>query len=472
MIQRAIILISILTMLSGCASTTLDVIPPDGTGADTIQYYRLRFIATCTSDWASIEINGLDFLTWRGIERNPSPETCDFGENTLYLEQPIEDADADMPVSTELLCAITPEDIVKPFMVTIMKGDLNEVHLSIEVEDMEGVTQAVQITHDTVMPGSGGLNTRMFPSDLIETVLQAPFEYEIPEPEDKMLWAFYYPWYTTESWDSEILVDRPLTPYSSDMRLDVARQIDEAEIAGIDGFISSWWGPGSYTDLNLGLVLEEAEKENFKVCIYFETLGDGNEPQSESTIETWLEYVIDTYSAHPAYMKVNGKPLIVVWSSGAVPLETWQAIFWRLRNKGVEAFYVGYGYDVENLTVFDAYHEYGIFTYDDLDQVYFDASRTARYYPMVSATGQHVPWIATVQPGYDDRLIPGRDGIVVERDFTNYYRYTWDTARLSKPDWIFITSWSEWWENTHIEPSELYCTQYMTLTGEYALVWK
>jgi uncharacterized protein YceK len=233
MIQRAIILISVLAIMSGCASTTLDVIPPDGNGADSIQYYKLRFIATCTSDWASIEINGLDFLTWRGIVRSPSPETHDFGENTLYLEQDIEDAEAGMSVSTELLCAIAPEDIVKPFSVTILKGDLNEVNISIEVEDMEGITQAVQITHNTVMPGSGGLNTRIYPADLIETVLGAPFEYEIPEPEDKMLWAFYYPWYTTDSWDSEILMDSPLTLYSSDTRLDVARQIDEAKVAGI-----------------------------------------------------------------------------------------------------------------------------------------------------------------------------------------------------------------------------------------------
>ena len=36
------------------------------------------------------------------------------------------------------------------------------------------------------------------------------------------------------------------------------------------------------------------------------------------------------------------------------------------------------------------------------------------------------------------------------------------------PDWVFITTWNEWWEHTHIEPSEKFGDQYLRITEEYA----
>jgi len=47
-----------------------------------------------------------------------------------------------------------------------------------------------------------------------------------------------------------------------------------------------------------------------------------------------------------------------------------------------------------------------------------------------------------------------------------------DIVLAHDPNWIFINSWNEWWENSHIEPSELYGTQYLDITREYANRWK
>ena len=43
---------------------------------------------------------------------------------------------------------------------------------------------------------------------------------------------------------------------------------------------------------------------------------------------------------------------------------------------------------------------------------------------------------------------------------------------MRRGDWIFITTWNEWWENTSIEPGELYGDQYLQITKEYAEKWK
>ena len=47
-----------------------------------------------------------------------------------------------------------------------------------------------------------------------------------------------------------------------------------------------------------------------------------------------------------------------------------------------------------------------------------------------------------------------------------------EAALQSDPDWIFITTWNEWWEHTHIEPSEQFGDQYLQITREFADRWK
>jgi hypothetical protein len=287
----------------------------------------------------------------------------------------------------------------------------------------------------------------------------------------RMLWAFYYPWYYAGDWSSTQLKDRPATRYASNDPRAIARHIEEAQSSGIDGFVSSWWGPDDYTDQNLKMLLDLARDKNFSVTIYFETLKDGG-PRNADEIFNWLAYAIATYRDHPAFMKVNGKPLIVVWASGTVPLDTWKSIFARLRAQELDATFLAMGYNVANLEVFDGLHEYGIFTIPNLAETFTATARATRYYPLLADSPVPKIWVATVQPGYDERLIPGRSGLFKTRDDGAFYRATFNAALQSNPDWIFITTWNEWWEHTYIEPSELYGDKYLQITREFAEKWK
>jgi hypothetical protein len=290
-----------------------------------------------------------------------------------------------------------------------------------------------------------------------------------------MLWAFYYPWYSLNNWSSSWLKDHPLEQYASSNEEDIARQVEQAQSARIDGFISSWWGPESDTDSNLEKLLDIAQEKNFKVTIYFETLAGPNaSPLGESQIRNWLGYIIKKYRDHPAFMKVDGKPLIVIFVSATVPLETWMRVFASLQGQGLDAVYLAmdWGYGLSSMEVFDGLHDYSIFNYPDLKQKYLSTARSIHYYPLLS--DQHTPkiWAATVQPGYDDTLQPSRQGQVQERLNGDFYRSTWEAAIHSDPDWIFITTWNEWYEHTNIEPGELYGNQYLKITREYADLWK
>ncbi|MBC7195164.1 MAG: hypothetical protein H5U37_05865 [Caldisericia bacterium] len=54
--------------------------------------------------------------------------------------------------------------------------------------------------------------------------------------------------------------------------IQLKNDLKQTKQAGIDGFISSWWGPEYYEDQNLKILLELAHKKNFSITIYFETL--------------------------------------------------------------------------------------------------------------------------------------------------------------------------------------------------------
>jgi hypothetical protein len=78
-------------------------------------------------------------------------------------------------------------------------------------------------------------------------------------------------------------------------------------------------------------------------------------------------------------------------------------------------------------------------------------------------------WAATVSPGYDDTNIPTRlTPLYRDRAGGAYYDGQWRTAIASRPDWVMVTSWNEWYENTHIELSERYGDEYVRRTAAWA----
>ncbi len=435
--------------------------------AQAVTFYRVRIEFSTTSDWTTLEIENPDHvLSVRRMSVRGAPTRAGVQAERLALNQPLVDAQAGQEVGITADYALAPAALDEPWRFVLKKGAVKGSLVRV----LHGTQLIKEVNHAVVVPGDSGTNTLRFTVDLSALKTAAPAQLELPRPA-KMVWAFYYPWYYATSWTSGQLKDRPAKPYSSDDAKAIARHIEEAQAAGIDGFISSWWGPGHYTDKNLKLLLEAARGNGFQVTIYFETLRSSGGRDREE-IYQWLSYFIPAYRDHPALLKVDGKPLIVVWASEAVPLATWEEVFRTLRAQGLDAVYLAMGRNAANLEVFDGLHEYGVFTIQDLASAMKLASRATRYYPLLEERPRPRLWASTVQPGYDDRLVPGRQGQFQDRQDGAFYRSTWEAALGSDPDWVFITTWNEWWEHTHIEPSELYGDQYLRITREYAGRWK
>ena len=81
--------------------------------------------------------------------------------------------------------------------------------------------------------------------------------------------------------------------------------------------------------------------------------------------------------------------------------------------------------------------------------------------------------MATAQPGFDDRAIPGRPPRPpTERGDGAFYCRTWEAALANDPDWVVITTWNDWGEQTMVEPSVQYGDRYLDLTRDSIAAWK
>jgi len=130
--------------------------------------------------------------------------------------------------------------------------------------------------------------------------------------------------------------------------------------------------------------------------------------------------------------------LIVVYSSGSVPLGTWADIFARLRARGLDAAYVGMGLDPENLSNFDGLHSLGVFDVPDFAAKMKAVGRQVRYWNLLAEVPSAKIWVGTAEPGFDDRLTPWSNNRFKDRENGALYRSTFEAAIQSDPDWILI----------------------------------
>jgi hypothetical protein len=285
--------------------------------------------------------------------------------------------------------------------------------------------------------------------------------------------AFYYPWYGTPfgpskqwvHWDPvhRNYTDTPaLGPYDSNSP-DVLRQhIDWALTAGIDGFISSWWGQNTFEDKAFRQLLKDAEEMHFQVTVYYETTANKEQVLRDFT------YLRDHYGSSPAFLKWQGKPVIFVYgrvTGGQLPLLDWEWVFNNLQTGGRDAVFVGDGLTEELAYFFDGIHTYNVAgqTPAQVKALYQTAAALARRRGRLFA--------ATVIPGYNDTIIR-KPGLRQDRQNGALYQQLWQNALGVNPDWALVTSFNEWHEGTEIEPSQEYGGQYLDLTAQFARVFK
>lgn len=311
------------------------------------------------------------------------------------------------------------------------------------------------------------LSTFAGPYHVSATPALAPLRQSSADP---LVMAFYYTWFDENTWTYDQLSDLPAEPYVSRDRGVMGRHIDQAKSAGIDAFLVAWYGPGeNQTEPNLAALLEEAAARNFKIGLLFETtspfLG------GTGAITGALQHALGVHANHPAFLRVDGRPVIFFWRPTIYGVETWRTIRSQA-DPGYGSVWIAEGVDTSYLAVFDGHHLYSN-TWNPPSDLTYTNQKFARLVTNARQSyGAYKFWVATVMPGYNDvRVRPG-SGFAKDREGGAYYERSWQAAIASTPDWVVITSFNEWPEGTYIEPSAAFGSHYLNLTAAWSPQFK
>jgi hypothetical protein len=292
--------------------------------------------------------------------------------------------------------------------------------------------------------------------------------------------AFYYTWYHQSDWSLQKMSDLPTIKYTSSDDATIDRQLKWAVHAGLTGFISSWWGQGDQTDRNFGKLLshaaalEQHTHMHFASSLYFEC--DSPRLSSSDQIVKALLYIKARYTNDPHFFHWQGKPVLFFWKEldQGRTLDQWAAIRQQV-DPDDEMIWSAEGVDLKMLKVFDGIHLFSAGYWGlvngampAVDQAY---SRAIAAYNKQHKT--HKIWAAGVEPGYDDTRVAGRFFTYrLLRNNGAIYKTSWEAAIASRPDWVTITSFNEWFEGAQIEPSVTYGTSYLNLTHQWICQWR
>ena len=246
--------------------------------------------------------------------------------------------------------------------------------------------------------------------------------------------AYYYGWYTQE--DFAGMLDQPLQGAYDSTDLTVLRQqlkwAGEAEIdfLALSGFIED----APYLDLvwqNAEAMFHENEERDYPVQLCFML-----EPRSFDGLAGMAEHVWQNYAETEAYFCYQGKPL---------------------------------------LFIFDGYIPSDLPLYVERLQSFTVRTTVDSPYSSIESQTTYVGDVVAVMPGFER---PDWPDVYVPRDGGQHYREQWQTAlvlsaaNLNRPLIVMVTSWNEYWENTHIEASVNYGDAYLNMTKEYAMQLK
>ena len=264
------------------------------------------------------------------------------------------------------------------------------------------------------------------------------------QPQPPIRAAFFYPWFP-EAWSQQ-----GITPYtnfspslgeydSTDAQV-IDQQLAQAAYARIETFIASWWGPGHHTDGAFGVLLDRtieatSPAPDLKWAVYYELEGGADPPVDDIVAD--LEYLSGHYFNHPAYLRVDGRPVVFVWArtDGSDMTRRWA----EAKNQfGGDLFVV--------LKVFAGFR-------DDPNQ----PDSWHQYGPAV-AYSEHLPYSVSVSPGY----FKVGEAPQLDRDPP---RFAQDVQRMvdSKAFWQLITTWNEWGEGSSVEPAAEWNEEYLEI---------
>jgi hypothetical protein len=302
-----------------------------------------------------------------------------------------------------------------------------EVDVSALAEEPGPVSLALTSSHGTALT-LGSRESDSPPALIVGKPPPAP----PARPLNPIRAAFYYGWYPNAWSQNGIDPYTVLHPtrgrYDSGDTAVVADHVRDMDYGNIDAAIATWWGQTHHTNTRIQGLLDTTRSigSDLRWTIYYEKEGKQNPPVSE--ISSDLEHLRDRYMGHPAWLRINGRPVVFVYAGGDDDCSTIDR--WTQANSiGAYLVFAKTFTGHENCANQpDAWHVYG-------------PAQAVRELPGESYT---------ISPGFDH---VGDGGARLPRDLARWRQNIRDMMASNAP-FQLITTFNEWGEGTSVESAQ------------------
>ena len=251
----------------------------------------------------------------------------------------------------------------------------------------------------------------------------------------------------------------PLFPqlglYSSHDITTLRYHCNQMKSIGIDSIILQWWGINKseeiventegYSDKTFSLLLNIVKEYDLKVGIQIQPYTDRN----EESINNDIKYILEKYSNHESYLKLNSKPVIIIYEPHGI-----ENIFNISKQFNLKTFLIATIVEREHIGVALEDGFEGIFTFFASEA--FTWSSNVSNWKKISneCNERNLLFIPGVSPGYNDEKINHwARGSKRNRDGGSYYDRMWNFAIKSNSNIIIINSFNNWFDGSMIEPA-------------------
>ncbi len=260
--------------------------------------------------------------------------------------------------------------------------------------------------------------------------------------------------------------------YSSTDAAQVHNQITDMISRGIDGVFVDWYGPNNNEDQATKLVMAEAETHpGFTFAIIIDEGAikwdscSGCSPQQ--SLISQLQYIEQTYFPSPAYMTLQGKPVVTNFDIDLHYTIDWTAANAALSTQPVYLFQHNSGF---THVLSDGSYSWVMPTTSDYGMSYLTSFYDTGM-PLTSETT-----VGAVYKGFDDSLAPWGSGRVMSQQCGQTWLQTFSeinkiySAGNQLPELQLVT-WNDYEEGTEMESGIRGCLTVSAAVSGSSLQW-
>ena len=300
---------------------------------------------------------------------------------------------------------------------------------------------------------------------------------------DYFVGAYYYPWYNSNNFHGDLplgsstliyYLNPQQTPelgwYNQWNPAVISQHYKWARYAGINFFVTSYWGAGSDEDgVIQNRMFDNSDRGDIKLAVFLEPVI------TLSNIAAETNYLCDNYFNRLGYFRIDDKPVVFIYVTRAMSDANLTIYIDSLRtaatNKGIGPVYIvgdevwgnSSAFKDSRVSQMDAITNYDVYGNLNADHFATDSNLNKWQTNCTSwrtkANGIGKEFIPCVSPGFNDRGVRSGHTPTSRKLYNETYAFgtllsgMLDRAKsLADGNMIMVTSWNEWHEDTQIEP--------------------